>query len=82
MKDQIAKLIDVINTPKQRTPLKMPIERGYNIELKDDKTWETLIRNQTIEEERNKKFMFGDRSLKDNPRQHMIGAQRQPLLPE
>ena len=48
MKDQIAKLIDVINTPKQRTTLQMQIQRGCNIENKDDKTWETLTRNQTI----------------------------------
>ena len=59
MKDQIAKLIDVINTPKQRTPLQMQIERGCNIENKDDKTWETLTRNHTMEEERSKKFVIG-----------------------
>ena len=58
MKDQIAKLIDVINTPKQRTTLQMQIQRGCNIELKDDKTWETLTKNQTMEEERSKKFVI------------------------
>ena len=59
MKDQIAKLIDVINTQKQRTPLQMQIKRGCNIEQKDDKTWETLTRNQTMEEERSKTFVIG-----------------------
>ena len=59
MKDQIAKLIDVINTPKQRPPLQMQIERGCNIENKDDKLWETFTRNQTMEEERSKKFVIG-----------------------
>ena len=78
MKDQIAKLIDVISTPKQRTPLQMQIKRRCNIELKDDKAWETLTRNQTMEDERSKKFVIGE-SLKDNPRQCMIGARRQPL---
>ena len=59
MKDQIAKLIDVINTPKQRTPLQMQIERGSNAESKDDKAWEALTRNQTMEEEKSKKFVIG-----------------------
>ena len=59
MKDQIAKLIDVINASKQSTSLQMQINRGCNIELKDDKTWETLTRNQTMEEERSKKFVIG-----------------------
>ena len=59
MKDQIAKLIDVINTPKPRTPLQMKNERVCNIENKDGKTWETLTRNQTMEEERTKKFLIG-----------------------
>ena len=36
MKDQIAKLKDVINTPKQRTLLQMQIKRGCNVELKND----------------------------------------------
>ena len=59
MKDQIAKLIDVIHKPKQRTPLQMQIKRGCNVELKDDKAWETLTRNQTMEEEKSKKFVIG-----------------------
>ena len=36
MKDQIAKMIDVINTPKQRTLLQMKIERGCNISRTDE----------------------------------------------
>ena len=59
MKDQIAKLRDVINKPKQRTPLQMQIAQGHNLEQKEDKKWEILTRNQTTEEEKSKKFIIG-----------------------